>query len=121
MRATRLNLAMTITDTERVLLRTVVAVAANAPLFEKALLKPAVMTNMETAPSCRFMPCLMGHRVTKCNEDVDGTVIESDADTTDYKAQPASNPVVKSPPNMRREMERAMADIDVVKNTTLRL
>lgn len=54
------------------------------------------MTYKETVPS--LMENVMAvHTVLKAIEDKAGTVVKSDSDTTDYKPQPLSNPVVKPP------------------------
>lgn len=52
--------------------------------LETALPEPAVTTSKGRAPS--FMEHVMAkHTVTKANEDMNGTIVESDSDAIDYK------------------------------------
>lgn len=60
---------------------------------------------------------MAAHTVTRANEDMDGTVVESDSDADDYKPQLQSKSVHNPPSDMKSDVECSLADLDVVTNT----
>lgn len=81
--------------------------------------EPAFVGNKDTAP-----PFIEGvtavHKVTMANEEMAGTLVESDSDCTDYKPQTPSKSVVKPLSDMRSKIERALADLNVVTRTVIK-
>lgn len=57
------------------------------------------------------------HKVKKVNEDRTGTTMERDSEASDYRLLPQSKYLNKPQPDMRCDVERALADIGVVTKT----
>lgn len=103
MRPTTSDLATTFSHPEHVLPRATVDVGAKTTLFETALPEPADMTSMEMKPSFKKR-VMAAHTLTKVNEKIAGTIVQSDSKSSEYNLQPPSTPVVKTPSDMRSEI-----------------
>lgn len=55
------------------------------------------------------------HTVTEANEDMAGTVVESDSGATYCKPQSPSKSVFTLPSNLKSRIERALVDLGVVR------
>lgn len=70
-------------------------------------------TSKYTAPT--FIERIMSvHTVMKYYENMTGTVVENDSNTTDSKHQPLFKSVVRPPSDMKRKNDRTLADFSVV-------
>lgn len=88
-------------------------VGTKNPLFEVVLQEPGVMISKEPAPSI-LERHNSAHTFKKANEDMYGTLVESESDATDYKLPPLSKSVVEPPYETRSELYREFADLCVV-------
>lgn len=80
-RATRSDRALALRDPERVLRRATVDVVMKTWSFDTLLLETSATTSMETAP-LSMERNMAEHRDTKVKNDMAGTVVDNDSDTT---------------------------------------
>lgn len=82
--ATSFDLAPALSSPEHWLHQGTVHAGRKTPSLETALQVPTVMAHREMPWSCREH-VIAQHTVTKCNEYMAGTSVESDSNPTDYK------------------------------------
>lgn len=81
--------------------------------YETTLSGAAVTTDKDLAPS--YMErMVVAHTLTRGNEYMAGTVVESSFYATHYRPQAPLKSVTRLPPAMRVEIERALADLCIV-------
>lgn len=89
MHATSSDLDSVLNDPKCMMHRANGDVGTKSPYFETVLPETTVTTSKELAQL--FMERIVcGNTVANANEDMTGTVVENDSDTTDYRAQPLS-------------------------------
>lgn len=74
--------------------------------YERALLEPVATTAKAKKADPSLMECILAaHTIIRDTEDIAGTVIESDSNSTQNKPGPRLNSVVKPSSDMRSEIE----------------